>query len=134
MNRVALAYRRLPFNTGNDTFGLSSQSKRYATIAGDLDFLSQRRVWSENAAGAQYVYASPTDFFLGFPTDTSASAILISQVMIDCWVSFVTTLTPNDDLGIPRPEWTQFTPQNKAVMQLNGANLTMIPDDFHAGN
>lgn len=48
------------------------------------------------------------------------------------------------------PEWTQFTPENKvradmlvesfslrncrqAVIQLNGANLTMIPDDFRAG-
>jgi hypothetical protein len=47
------------------------------------------------------------------------------------------------------PEWTQFTPNNQvsywvalkyknshpaqAVIQLNGANLTMIPDNFRAG-
>ncbi|KAJ7130385.1 esterase 1 [Mycena epipterygia] len=146
-----------PFNTGNDTFGLSSQIKRYAAITGDLQFTSQRRFWIETAANAGVktfgylytqpqpnappslvyhsselasLYTSPTTLFLGFPTDTSVSAVRIGQLMIDYWVSFATSLTPNDGLGIPRPEWTQFTPQNKAVMQLNGANLTMIPDDF----
>ncbi|KAJ7111464.1 extracellular triacylglycerol lipase precursor [Mycena epipterygia] len=169
-----------PFNTGNDTFGLSSQFKRYAAIEGDLAFVSQRRFWIETAANAgvktfgylftqpqpngppslgvyhstelDALYESPTTLLLGLPKDTSASAVLISQVMIDYWVSFATSLTPNDGLGTPRnisyefhrehsltpyvchagPEWTQFTPQNKAVIQLNGANLTMIPDDFRA--
>ncbi|KAJ7130370.1 extracellular triacylglycerol lipase precursor [Mycena epipterygia] len=149
-----------PFNTGNDTFGFSSQVKRYAAIDGDLQFTSQRRFWIETAANAGVktfgylytqpqpnappslgvyhsselasLYASPTTLFFGFPTDTSVSAVRISQLIIDYWVSFATSLTPNDGLGIPRPEWTQFTPQNKAVMQLNGENLTMIPDDFRA--
>ncbi|KAJ7105293.1 extracellular triacylglycerol lipase precursor [Mycena epipterygia] len=141
-----------PFNTGNDTFGLSSQFKRGSAIAGDLDFTSQRRFWIETAANAGvktfgYLFTQPQPngppslgvshgsevlFVHGAPNDTSASALLISRVMIDYWVSFATSLTPNDGLGTPRPEWTQFTPQNKAVMQLNGANLTMIPDDFRA--
>ncbi|KAJ7131214.1 esterase 1 [Mycena epipterygia] len=141
-----------PFNTGNNTFGLSSQYKRAAAIAGDLDFTSQRRFWIETAANAGvktfgYLFTQPQPngppslgvfhgsevaFVYGAPSDTSSSALLISRVMVDYWVSFATSLTPNDGLGIPRPEWTQFTPENKAVMQLNGANLTMIPDDFRA--
>ncbi|KAJ7111458.1 extracellular triacylglycerol lipase precursor [Mycena epipterygia] len=149
-----------PFNTGNETFGMSSQFKRYAAITGDLMFTSQRRLWMETAASAGVktfgylytqpqpnappslgvyhsselaaLYASHTTLFLGFPADTSASAVRISQLVIDYWVSFATSLTPNDGLGIPRPKWTQFTPQNKAVMQLNAENLTMIPDDFRA--
>ncbi|KAJ7111473.1 extracellular triacylglycerol lipase precursor [Mycena epipterygia] len=141
-----------PFNTGNDTFGLSSQYKRAAALGGDVAFTSQRRVWIETAANAGvktfgYIFTQPQpnalpslgvfhsseiDFVYGTPNDTSASALLLSRVMIDYWVSFATSLTPNDGLGIKRPEWTQFTPQNKAVMQLNGANLTMIPDDFRA--
>ncbi|KAJ6552221.1 extracellular triacylglycerol lipase precursor [Mycena vulgaris] len=141
-----------PFNTGNETFGLSSQYKRAAAIGGDLDFLSQRRVWMETAADAGvptfgYLFTQPqpaapaalgvfhsseVNFVYGSPNDPSESSLIVSRLMTDYWVSFATSLTPNDGLGIPRPEWTQFTPANKAVIQLNGANLTMIPDDFRA--
>ncbi|KAJ6552220.1 extracellular triacylglycerol lipase precursor [Mycena vulgaris] len=141
-----------PFDTGNDTFGLSSQYKRAAALGGDLTFLSQRRLWIETAANAGvptfgYLFTQPQPtlppalgishgseipYVYGAPGDTSASAILISRLMTEYWVSFATSLTPNDGLGIPRPQWTQFTPQNKAVMQLNGANVTMIPDTFRA--
>ncbi|KAF7343272.1 Carboxylic ester hydrolase [Mycena venus] len=141
-----------PFNTGNNTFGLSSQFKRAAAIDGDVAFHSQRRFWMETAANAGvptfgYLFTQPqlptvvppflgvshgseVPYVYGAPTDTSASATLISHLMIEYWVSFATSLTPNDGLGIPRPEWTQFTPKNQAVIQLNGANITMIPDDF----
>ncbi|KAJ7700483.1 esterase 1 [Mycena rosella] len=141
-----------PFNTGNNTFGLSSQFKRTAAIAGDLDFQSQRRLWIETAANAGvatfgYLFTQPQPngppedgvfhgseipFVYGAPSDNSTSALTISRLMIEYWVSFATSLTPNDGLGIPRPEWTQFTPENKAVIQLNGANLTMIPDNYRA--
>ncbi|KAJ7178188.1 esterase 1, partial [Mycena filopes] len=141
-----------PFNTGNNTFGLSSQFKRASAIGGDVDFHSQRRFWIETAANAGvktfgYLFTQPQPtlppslgvthgsevvYVYGAPGDTSASSILISRLMIEYWVSFATSLTPNDGKGIPRPEWTQFTPQNKAVIQLNGANVTMIPDDFRA--
>ncbi|KAJ7700482.1 triacylglycerol lipase 3 [Mycena rosella] len=141
-----------PFNTGNETFGLSSQYKRAAAIGCDLDFASQRRLWIETAANAGvptwgYLFTQPqpnsppaegvfhgseVPFVYGAPSDNSTSALTISRLMTDYWVSFATSLTPNDGLGIPRPEWTQFAPKNKAVIQLNGANLTMIPDDFRA--
>ncbi|KAJ6457783.1 esterase 1 [Mycena vitilis] len=143
-----------PFNTGNNTFGLSSQYKRASAIDGDISFHSQRRFWIETAANASvptfgYLFTQPqlptvvppalgvshgseVTYVFGAPNDTSASAVFISRVMTDYWVSFATSLTPNDGLGVPRPEWTQYTPDNKAVIQLNGANLTMIPDDFRA--
>ncbi|KAJ7480304.1 extracellular triacylglycerol lipase precursor [Mycena galericulata] len=141
-----------PFNTGNDTFGLSSQYKRAAAIAGDLDFHSQRRIWIETAAKAGvktygYLFTQPQlqsspalgvyhsselSYVFGPPSDNSSSAVLISQTMMDYWVSFAANLTPNDGHGIPCPEWTQFTPENQAVIQLNGANITMIPDTFRA--
>ncbi|KAJ7450829.1 extracellular triacylglycerol lipase precursor [Mycena latifolia] len=139
-----------PFNTGNNTFGLSTQFKRAAAIGTDLNFLSQRRLWMEAAATAgvptfAYLFTQPQPngtpalgvshgsevfYVYGAPSDTSVSALLISHLMIDYWVSFATSLTPNDGLGIPRPEWAQFTPNNKVVIQLNGANVTMIPDNF----
>ncbi|KAJ7448264.1 esterase 1 [Mycena galericulata] len=141
-----------PYNTGNNTFGLGPEYKRTAAIFGDLDFQSQRRIWTETAANAgvptySYLFTQiPTTFppelgvlhaaeipyVYGTPADTSPSSILLSQAMTDYWVSFATSLTPNDGLGVSRPEWTQFMPENKVVIQLNGENLTMIPDDFHA--
>ncbi|KAJ6566563.1 esterase 1 [Mycena capillaripes] len=143
-----------PFNTGNNTFGLNSTFKQAAALDGDASFHSQRRFWIETAANAGipafgYLFTQPQlptvvppalgvshgseiRYVYGVPIDTSLSAVTISHLMVEYWVSFATSLTPNDGLGIPRPEWTQFTPQNKAVIQLNGANVTMIPDDFRA--
>ncbi|KAJ7745866.1 Alpha/Beta hydrolase protein, partial [Mycena maculata] len=142
-----------PFGTGNATFGLSPQFKRAAAIDGDLQFTSQRRIWIETASNAGvptygYLFTQPQPdsgepalgvfhgsegaFVYGTPNDPSASSTFLSLDMINYWVSFATSLTPNDGLGTSRPEWTQFTPDNKAVIQLNGANLTMIPDDFRA--
>ncbi|KAJ7614128.1 extracellular triacylglycerol lipase precursor [Roridomyces roridus] len=139
-----------PFGTGNQTFGLSPQFKRAAAIATDLDFLSQRRFFVDSASRLgvptfAYLFTQPQvgvppslgvehgseiAFVYGAPADTSASAVALARVMTDYWVSFATSLTPNDGKGIPRPEWTQHTPANQAVIQLNGANLTMIPDNF----
>ncbi|CAK5277527.1 unnamed protein product [Mycena citricolor] len=139
-----------PYGTGNNTFGLSSQYKRASAIDGDLDFHSQRRQWIEAAANAGvttfgYLFTQPQPnglpqlgvahgsevfYVFGTPADTSSASVTISRIMTDFWISFATSLTPNDGLGIPRPEWTQFTPMAKSLMQLNGANLTMIPDTF----
>ncbi|KAJ7465470.1 extracellular triacylglycerol lipase precursor [Mycena galericulata] len=141
-----------PYNTGNNTFGLGPEYKRSSAIFGDLNFQSQRRIWTETAANAGvptygYLFTQPQPNFApalgvvhgaevlyvyGTPNDPSPSSTQLSRTMIDYWVSFASSLTPNDGLGVPRPEWTQFTPQNKVVIQLNGENLTMIPDDFHA--
>ncbi|KAJ7507037.1 extracellular triacylglycerol lipase precursor [Mycena galericulata] len=162
-----------PYDTGNNTFGLGPEYKRSSAIyeytpflkikhnrlstahlrtVGDLDFQSQRRIWTETAANAGvptygYLFTQPQPnsaaalgvfhsaeiyYVYGAPNNTAPSAILLSRIMTDYWVSFATSLTPNDGLGVPRPEWTQFTPEDKVVIQLNGENLTMIPDDFHA--
>ncbi|CAK5278299.1 unnamed protein product [Mycena citricolor] len=139
-----------PYGTGNNTFGLGSQFKRAAAIDGDLDFHSQRRLWIEAAANAGvktfgYLFTQPQPddlpqlgvmhgseipYVFGAPADTSPSSVAISRIMIDYWVSFATSLTPNDGLGTPRAEWTPFTPTSKSLIQLNGANLTMIPDNY----
>ncbi|KAJ7870445.1 esterase 1 [Mycena leptocephala] len=130
-----------PYNTGNNTFGLSSQFKRTAALGTLLYF---RRLWMDTAANAGFTQPQPASvppmyggaslpclgnpYVYGAPSDTSPSAVLISRIMTDYWVSFATSLTPNDG-----PEWTQFTPDNKVLIQLNGANLTMILDDYRAG-
>ncbi|PBK86921.1 alpha/beta-hydrolase [Armillaria gallica] len=55
---------------------------------------------------------------------------MMSEMMSDYWVSFATSLDPNDGLGTSRPVWPQYTPENKVLLQLNGDNMTIIPDDY----
>jgi acetylcholinesterase len=139
-----------PFNTGNDTFGLSPGYKRAAALEGDISFQSQRRFWIQTASNAGvktfgYLFTQPQPdnppslgvshgsevlFVYGAPPDPSDSAIALSKTMIDYWVSFATSLDPNDGKGTIRPTWEQYTPQNQVVIQLNGDNTTLIPDDY----
>lgn len=139
-----------PFGTGNNTFGLSSQYKRASALQGDLGFTSQRRFWQQTAAKAGvrtwgYLFTQPQpqlpdfvgvphgseiNYVYGEPDDQSASSLRISKLMIDYWVSFATSLNPNDGKGLERPLWEQFTPQNQRIIQLNGDNTTMIEDTF----
>ncbi|KAJ7050195.1 extracellular triacylglycerol lipase precursor, partial [Mycena amicta] len=141
-----------PFNTGNQTFGLSSTFKRASAILTDLQFVALRRQFMDAASSAAvsaygYLFTQPQPelppaigvthaveltYVYGLPSDQSASSIALSSIMVDYWVSFATSLTPNDGLGNPRPEWCAYTSKNKAVIQLNEANLTMIPDDFRS--
>ncbi|KAF8870476.1 esterase 1 [Infundibulicybe gibba] len=141
-----------PFNTGNNTFGLNSAFKRASAIQGDLAFQSQRRTWIQTASNAKvktfgYLFTEPTvgadpslgvfhsseiAFVYGGVPNPSATAGQLSRIMTDYWVSFATSLDPNDGRGNPRPVWSQYTPQNQAVLQLNGLNTTMIPDTYRA--
>ncbi|KAJ7059269.1 extracellular triacylglycerol lipase precursor [Mycena amicta] len=139
-----------PFGTGNETFGLSPEFKRGAAMLTDLDFLALRRAWAQVASAAgvptyAYLFTQPqpedspflgvphgAELFsvYGAPSDSSPASVALSHIMIDYWISFATSLTPNDGLGIRRPLWAKWTAAKPAVIQLNSANLTMIPDDF----
>ncbi|KAI3621518.1 extracellular triacylglycerol lipase precursor [Moniliophthora roreri] len=145
-----------PFNTGNQTFNMSSEYK-----PNDVSFHSNRRLWTQSAtkAGVKaygYLFTYPelavanpalgirhgldVNFVFGFtpirataPTfQPSPSASKLSQQMIDYMVSFVTTLDPNDGLGSERPLWPQYTPESESLLQLNGPNTTVITDNYRA--
>ncbi|KAJ7764618.1 esterase 1 [Mycena maculata] len=139
-----------PFDTGNDTFGLSVPYKRVAAIEGDISFQSQRRLWAQTAAAQNvsvYVYmftqpqsqappslgvyhGSDVPFVYGAAGPVGSSNGNLSGMMMDYWVSFVSSLDPNDGLGAPRPTWSAYTSASQSLMQLNGDNTTMIPDDY----
>ncbi|KAJ6588233.1 esterase 1 [Mycena capillaripes] len=137
-----------PFNTGNETFGLPPQFKRAAAIEGDISFQSQRRLWSQTAASLgvkvfAYLFTQPQTppslgvyhgsevrFVYGGVGSAPSSDRILSRMMIDYWTSFATSLDPNDGLGFPRPLWTPYTSDNPSLIQLNGDNTTMIPDDY----
>ncbi|KAF8217081.1 esterase 1 [Mycena galopus ATCC 62051] len=144
-----------PFGTGNDTFGLSAEWKRGAAISCDVNFAGVRRGWSQaaskfdvktfgylftdpqlesgflgipHASEVSYVYGTPTITFVT-PASPEAFATL-SPIMMDYWISFASTLDPNDGKGAKRPNWEEFTPSREALMQLHADNVTMIPDNF----
>ncbi|KAG6834989.1 hypothetical protein H0H93_005872, partial [Arthromyces matolae] len=153
-----------PFNTGNETFGLSSVYKQTAAIEGDLSFQSQRRHFNQIAALAGlksygYLFTDPQTateaeglgvyhgseipyVYGGLTSATSPSTSLaLSGIMMDYWISFATSLDPNDGHGASLkslltsysssgPHWDEYSIFHPAVMQLNGADLTMIPDTY----
>ncbi|KAJ7230205.1 esterase 1 [Mycena pura] len=153
-----------PFGTGDKTFGLNPQWKRYAAIIGDLLFISHCRAIAQNAAkfgidafgyrfndaGAQPVLEP---FFSNIPADLSylgvahtteipyvygytsllsnpPSAAPLARMIADYWLSFATSLNPNDGLGINRPQWPKYTVKYPTILQLSSANTSAIPDDF----
>ncbi|KAK0450541.1 triacylglycerol lipase 3 [Desarmillaria tabescens] len=148
------------YGTGEETFGLPSGFKRVASMSGDLTFDAQRRIWTQTAAGAgakaygyQFTQNSSSnppsmevniippelvpheaelDFVYGSlePSIEPASSILLGETMVEYWISFATSLDPNDGLGISRPIWPQYTPENEVLLQLHGENITVIPDDY----
>ncbi|KAJ7151199.1 extracellular triacylglycerol lipase precursor [Mycena filopes] len=152
-----------PYNTGNETFGFSSQFKRLASIMGDLMVTSQRREWTQTASevGVKtygYLFTDPgappispptigpkapaaalgvphtSDmvyiFNLTAPFHRPASAAALSTQMVDYWLSFATSLDPNDGLGSTRPTWSQYSCSDQRVLELNSGNSSMISDNF----
>jgi carboxylesterase type B len=139
-----------PFNTGNETFGFDKGFKRVAAILGDLSFQSQRRLLQqETAAGgvASYGYlftdpqpaipaylgvthAQEIPYVFGACQTKSAAAQMLCLRMIDYWVSFAVSQTPNDGKGVSKPTWQKYTTTNQVILELNGANTSMIPDTY----
>ncbi|KAF9009196.1 hypothetical protein BDZ89DRAFT_964938 [Hymenopellis radicata] len=134
--------------------------------AGDLNFQFQRRLLSQTVAkagvktygylfeqhllsvepylGVSHANLAPFVYGLVPLLNETASSIALSRAVIDYWVSFATSLDPNDGLGVPRPLWPQYTSDNPVhhlatstsvlhadlTYQVNGDNLTAIPDDY----
>ncbi|KAJ7803519.1 esterase 1 [Mycena olivaceomarginata] len=153
-----------PFNTGNQTFGLSGEWKRLAALMGDLWFHSQRRAWMQTAKkfGVKtfgYLLTDPgappispptvgptahdalgvthtADLLYVFGLNTvfgrPPSAVILGTQMIDYWLSFATSLDPNDGLGSSRPGWSEYTSNHKAILEFTSVNMSMIPDNSRA--
>ncbi|KAJ7326172.1 extracellular triacylglycerol lipase precursor [Mycena albidolilacea] len=140
-----------PFNTGNDTFGISPVFKQAAALIGDIVIQAPRRLWSKTASakGTQvfsYIFTDPQPEnppFLGVAHlseipyvygDITVAANgtgpgTLSEIVQDYWLSFANSLNPNDGKGAPRPNWEPYGAKQR-IMQLNSTNTEMIPDDF----
>ncbi|KAA1474772.1 esterase 1 [Dentipellis sp. KUC8613] len=143
-----------PFFTGNETFGLSPAYKRAAALVTDLTFFGLRRFFGQTAASMgtkvySYWFTQPdpdsTNPRAGvrhsaeLPYVFGASSLgsegqvdeALSNTIMDYWISFAATLDPNDGKGSKRPVWEPYEATGGRVIQLNAANVSMVPDDFH---
>ncbi|KAJ7241986.1 triacylglycerol lipase [Mycena rebaudengoi] len=141
-----------PFNTGN-TFGISPVFKRAAALMGDLVIQAPRRFWSQTATAKgtkvySYIFTDPQPEnppFLGVAHLSEIPYVYgditvgangtgpgdLSKMMQDYWISFATSLDPNDGKGTRRPKWEAYG-LNQCIMQLNSTNTGMIPDNFRS--
>ncbi|KAJ7889615.1 esterase 1 [Mycena leptocephala] len=136
-----------PFNTGTDTFGFSSEYKRAAALLGDVLIQAPRRFWSQTASAGgttvySYMFIDPQPQnppFLGvahlselpyiYGGITGPDKVALSVMMQDYWISFATSLDPNDGKGSTRPTWEEYGVDQR-IIQLNSTGTTMIADDF----
>ncbi|KAJ6481879.1 extracellular triacylglycerol lipase precursor, partial [Mycena sanguinolenta] len=140
-----------PFGTGNDTFGISPIFKQAAALIGDVVIQAPRRFWSQTASSKgtpvySYIFTDPQPEnppFLGVAHLSEIPYVYgditvaangtgpgsLSEIMQDYWLSFATSLDPNDGKGAPRPNWELYRTE-KRVLQLNSTNTEMVPDDF----
>ncbi|PPQ88331.1 hypothetical protein CVT25_012442 [Psilocybe cyanescens] len=169
-----------PFGTGNDTFGLSSQYKRLSAIFGDFIIQSTTRTIQQDTSKAGvkvfgYLFTDPdgvaipglanpnaapgsigvphsAEIFYIFDTlaNRTPTAVALGRIMRDYWISFATSLDPNDNHGNTKrayilllrllsvvdlqqgPRWRQYTDKDQSIMELNGHHTKMILDNFRA--
>ncbi|KAJ7430414.1 esterase 1 [Mycena galericulata] len=139
-----------PFDTGNDTFGFSPEYKRAAALVGDLVIQAPRRFWSRAASEAgtkvySYIFTDPQPqnppylgvdhtselpyIYGGITAINGTAREALSEMMQDYWISFATSLDPNDGKGSTRPIWEEYG-ENQRIIQLNSTGTMMIADDF----
>ncbi|KAI1795283.1 extracellular triacylglycerol lipase precursor [Ganoderma leucocontextum] len=153
-----------PFGTGNETFGLSSQYKRAAALLGDASFQGTRREWIQAATAAGlttfgYIFtdqnvaaadpatgvhhASEVPYVYGSPAiaEANVESGVVALAMMDYWVSFAVSGTPNDGYGLPKTTWPQYTSDSQVLIQFDTTKLTsnlseatfaVIPDTYRA--
>ncbi|KAJ8523252.1 hypothetical protein ONZ45_g313 [Pleurotus djamor] len=141
-----------PYGTGNETFGLSSQYKRMASLVGDLAFTAPARriarIFSksgiktygylfterrpENPPNLGVVHGDEVYFVYGVPSaqPIPEATQQLSIIMMDYWLSFASSLDPNDGQGSSRSEWPAYTPDSPCLLRLDGSQLEPIIDDF----
>jgi len=138
-----------PYGTGNQTFGRGPVYKRAASIFGDIFTQGQRRFWSQTTLAPSYVYlftdlrpgadpgigithdAELPYIFGNLSTSGPSKVANFSRVVLDYWISFTVSLTPNDGKGTSRPHWELYE-KNKGVLELNSNGVHPIPDTYRA--
>ncbi|KAJ8468673.1 hypothetical protein ONZ45_g17162 [Pleurotus djamor] len=142
-----------PYNTGNETFGFDSQVKRMAAILGDLMMVSSVRHHNKALGKARvplYTYfftqrqestiprwgvahSANIPFVYGQPqAPVSDSSRRLSVQMMDYWLSFAYTQTPNDGIGSTRDTWPRYTSHSQVALRLDGDEMGVVSDNYRS--
>ncbi|RPD53636.1 extracellular triacylglycerol lipase precursor [Lentinus tigrinus ALCF2SS1-7] len=152
-----------PFGTGNETFGFSSQYKRASALLGDASFQGPRREWIQAASTAgvktfgyyftdQNAVTTPSKgvtHALEIPyvygqtalTSPNPAVRLLSEAMVDYWISFAVSLTPNDGKGLNKTTWPQYQSGQQVLLQFDTGSFApntttptfaIISDDYRS--
>lgn len=77
-------------------------------------------------------HATELPYVYGDCASRSASTQALCRNIIDYWVSFAATQTPNDGKGSSRAKWDAYSATSPAVIQLKGGSTKMIADTYRA--
>ncbi|KAI0713037.1 extracellular triacylglycerol lipase precursor [Cerioporus squamosus] len=152
-----------PFGTGNETFGLSSEYKRVSAIMGDATTQAPRREWIRAASGAGVrtfgyyftdqnavanasrgvAHKAEVPYVYGQTALTSPKPAvrLLSEAMVDYWISFAVSLTPNDGKGLNKTTWPEYQSGQQVLLQFDTGSFApnattptfaIISDDYRA--
>jgi len=98
----------------------------YCQLVGDIFQQGQRRFWSQTTLAPSYVYlftdlrpgadpgigithdAELPYIFGNFSTSGPPKVASFSRVVLDYWISFVVSLTPNDGKGTSSVLWDAY--------------------------
>ncbi|KAH9049183.1 esterase 1 [Lactarius hengduanensis] len=141
-----------PFGTGNQTFGTGPGFKRGSAIIGDIYFQALRRFWSQTTSALgtpsyAYIFTDPQPsadpalgvshaselpyLFLDVNKNGPPKSARLSRTMLDYWISFAVSLTPNDGKGTQRPHWEIYN-EAKRVLELTDSGVGLVSDNYRA--
>ncbi|KAH9045548.1 esterase 1 [Lactarius pseudohatsudake] len=141
-----------PFGTGNQTFGTGPGFKRGSAIIGDIYFQALRRFWSQTTSALgtpsyAYIFTDPQPsadpalgvshaselpyLFWDVSKNGPPKSARLSRTMLDYWISFAVSLTPNDGKGTQRPHWEIYN-EAKRVLELTGSGVGLVSDNYRA--
>jgi carboxylesterase type B len=65
------------------------------------------------------VHVQEKPYVYGHTAAFSQESRLLSDRIMDYWISFATSLTPNDGLGVERPHWPQYGLKSEVCLLTN---------------
>ncbi|THV01239.1 alpha/beta-hydrolase [Dendrothele bispora CBS 962.96] len=74
-------------------------------------------------------HATDTHYFFN-DSLVDTRALELGTSLRDYFLSFVDSLSPNDEKGTQRPHWNHYSKDNQVIMQMAAQNLTEVPDTF----
>jgi acetylcholinesterase len=124
-------FQQLAAGAGVPTYGyhfVDPQTYQYPASYGGACGFSPLRAFAD--ARAAVTHGSDILYVFGSCAAKPAASQALCATIMNYWISFATSLSPNDGHGAARPQWDLYSTANPAVLQLNSTGTAMIPDTY----